>query len=277
MFRSVSKLGIRNLSRSIFIKNNAKNREDRCDWKFIVLCDLSWLINLVELSPTIFGTLVKRYKRFLADVELDDGTVITAHCPNTGRMTTCAEAGYRVVLSDSDNPKRKYRYTWELVHNGNCWICVNTGRANEMAFEAVSKGWIPELAGYEDVVREQKFGNSRFDLLLKTGDKLCYVEVKNVTLLAEDGMVAFPDAVTERGRKHLNELIEVVRARHRAAMLFVIPRADGTGFRAAHEIDPKYAAALKDAVEGGVEVYAWQADVSPTDIKLNRPVSVEFV
>jgi sugar fermentation stimulation protein A len=224
--------------------------------------------------PLFFGTLIKRYKRFLADVELDDGTVITAHCPNTGRMTTCAEPGWRVALSDSQNPKRKYRHTWELVHNGDCWICVNTGRANEMAFEAVSNGWIPELAGYDEVVREQEFGNSRFDLLMKTGGELCYVEVKNVTLLADDGCYAFPDAVTERGRKHLNELIEVVKAGHRAAMLFVIPRSDGTAFRAAHEIDPHYAAALQAAAASGVELHAWQADVSPEEIRLIR--AVEF-
>ena len=226
----------------------------------------------MNLPPVIFGTLIKRYKRFLADVELEDGSVITAHCPNTGRMTTCAEPGWRVALSDSNNPKRKYRYTWELVHNGDCWICVNTGRANQIAFEAVSKGWIPELVGYDQVIREQKFGNSRFDLLLKKGDELCYVEVKNVTLLADDGTYAFPDAVTERGRKHLNELIDVVKAGYRAAMLFVIPRSDGTTFRAAHEIDPKYAEALKMALSRGVEAYAWGAAVSPEQITLTKPV-----
>jgi len=144
----------------------------------------------MNLPPLIFGTLIRRYKRFLADVELEDGTEITAHCPNTGRMTTCAEPGWRVALSDSHNPKRKCRYTWELVHNGACWICVNTGRANAMAFEAVSKGWIPELSGYGEVLREQTFGDSRFDLLLKNGDQLCYVEVKSVTLLADDGFYA---------------------------------------------------------------------------------------
>ena len=127
-------------------------------------------------QPLLFGTLIKRYKRFLADVELDDGSIITAHCPNTGRMTTCAEPGWRVALSDSQNPKRKYPFTLELVHNGTCWICVNTGRANQIAVEAVSKGWIPELSGYAEVLREKKFGNSRFDLLLKNGDDdLCYV------------------------------------------------------------------------------------------------------
>lgn len=226
----------------------------------------------MNLPPTIRGTLIKRYKRFLADVELEDGSVITVHCPNTGRMTTCAEPGWRVALSDSNNPKRKYRYTWELVHNGTCWICVNTGRANQIAFEAVSKGWIPDLAGYDEVIREQKFGNSRFDLLLKTDDELCYVEVKSVTLLAADGCYAFPDAVTERGQKHLNELIDVVNAGHRAAMLYVILRSDGTTFRAAHEIDPEYSLALKKARSAGVEVYASNADVSPSEIRLLEPV-----
>lgn len=227
----------------------------------------------MNLPPTITGTLIKRYKRFLADVELEDGSVITVHCPNTGRMTTCAEPGWKVVLSDSHNPKRKYRYTWELVHNGDCWICVNTGRANEMAFEAVSKGLIPELTGFSEVLREQKFGNSRFDLLLKKGGELCYVEVKNVTLLADDGSYAFPDAVTERGRKHLNELIEVIHTGHRAAMLFVIPRSDGSSFRAAHEIDPKYAEALKAAQAAGVEIYAWSAEVTPESVTLTSAVS----
>jgi sugar fermentation stimulation protein A len=228
----------------------------------------------MTLPPVIFGTLIKRYKRFLADVELEDGTVITVHCPNTGRMTTCAEPGWRVALSDSENPKRKYRYTWELVHNGNCWICVNTGRANQMAYEAVSKGWIPALSGYSEVIREQKFGTSRFDLLLKSGNDLCYVEVKSVTLLTDDGCYAFPDAVTERGRKHLNELVDVVKAGHRAAMLFVISRSDGTTFRAAHEIDPQYAEALDAALAGGVEAHAWRAAVSPEEIALKN--AVEF-
>lgn len=223
-------------------------------------------------APLIFGTLLRRYKRFLADVELDDGTVVTAHCPNTGRMTTCAEPGWRVALSDSGNPKRKYRYTWELVHNGQCWICVNTGRANEVAFEAVSKGWIPALSGYAEVLREQTFGNSRFDLLLRSGGELCYVEVKSVTLLAADGCHAFPDAVTERGRKHLDELVDVVKAGHRAAMLYVVPRSDGTAFRAAREIDPQYAAALGVAKAAGVEVYVWRADVSTGGFRLVAPV-----
>ena len=223
----------------------------------------------------IFGTLIMRYKRFLADVELDDGSVITVHCPNTGRMTTCAEPGWRVALSDSHNPKRKYRFTWELVHNGSCWICVNTGRANEVAAEAVAKGTLSGFAGYAEVLREQTFGNSRFDLLLRTGDELCYVEVKSVTLLASDGCYAFPDAPTERGRKHLNELVEVVKAGHRAAMLFVVLRSDGTTFRVANEIDPEYAEALDAAVAADVEVHVWRASVSPVGIRFAEKVEME--
>ncbi|MCF7849079.1 MAG: DNA/RNA nuclease SfsA [Kiritimatiellales bacterium] len=225
-------------------------------------------------APLIQGRLLKRYKRFLADVELDDGTVITAHCPNTGRMTTCAEPGWRVALSESGNPKRKYRHTWELVHNGTCWIGVNTGRANALAAEAIHAGLIPELAGYDEVLREQRFGNSRFDLLLRGEGSSCYVEVKSVTLVAGDGCYIFPDAVTERGRKHLNELVNAVRAGYRAVMLFVIQRPDGTAFRAAEEIDPDYAAALKNAAENGVELLAWRADVSPDELRLVLPVPI---
>ncbi len=223
-------------------------------------------------TPLLFGTLIRRYKRFLADVELEDGSVITVHCPNTGRMTGCAEPGWRVALLDSHNPKRKYRFTWELVHNGTGWICVNTGRANGIAFEAISNGTLSELADYTEVLREQTFGNSRFDLLLRAEGSLCYVEVKSVTLLADDGCYAFPDAPTERGRKHLDELVEVIKAGHRAAMLFVILRSDGATFRAAHEIDSKYEEALMAAVAAGVEVHAWRADVSPEEIRLIEPV-----
>lgn len=222
--------------------------------------------------PIIYGTLLRRYKRFLADIEFDDGAIITAHCPNTGRMTSCAQPGWRVALTESNNPKRKYRHTWELVHNGTCWICVNTNRANQIAFEAISDGVIPALSGFTDVLREQTFGNSRFDLLLRTKENLCYVEVKNVTLVTPDGTYAFPDAVTERGKKHLAGLIDVIKQGHRAAMLFVIPRSDAKTFRPAHEIDPAYATELARAKASGVEIYAWQADVSPEEIRLSAPV-----
>lgn len=223
----------------------------------------------------LFGTLIKRYKRFLADVELDDGRVITVHCPNTGRMTTCAEAGWRVALLDSHNPKRKYRFTWELVHNGAGWICVNTGRANQLAFEAISAGLIPAFSGYDEVLREQTFGNSRFDLLLQRGEERCYVEVKSVTLLMPEGCYGFPDAITDRGQKHLKELVKAVKAGYRAAMLFVILRSDGSHFRVAHEIDPTYAELLRLASASGVEMYAWRAVVSPEEMRIYEAVKLQ--
>lgn len=226
-------------------------------------------------APLRFGTLIERHHRFLAEVVLDSGERVTAHCPNTGRMTTCATPGWRVALSEHDNPKRKYRYTWELVHNGSCWIGVHTGRANELAAEAVAAGTIPSLAGYPEILREQSFGRSRFDLLLKRGDARCYVEVKNVTLVASDGCYAFPDAVTVRGRKHLEELATAVTAGHRAAMLFVVARSDGTRLRAAREIDPAYADALAAAQAVGVELHAWRAQIAPEGMRLVAPVTID--
>lgn len=225
-------------------------------------------------SPLTTGTLIRRYKRFLADIELDSGEVITAHCPNTGRMTTCAEPGYRVALSKSDNPKRKYAYTWELAHNGTCWIGVNTARTNALAAEAIETGIITELQGYDELLREQPFGKSRLDLLLKKGAEHCYVEVKNVTLVMDDGCYAFPDAVTARGTKHLHELIDIVQAGHRAVMLFVVQRADGTTFRPAHEIDPSYTEALQKADDSGVKILVYQSELSPTRAQLVRPVKM---
>lgn len=225
-------------------------------------------------APLTFGTLIRRYKRFLADIELDDGQLITAHCPNTGRMTTCAKPGWKVALSTSDNPKRKYRHTWELVHNGQCWISVNTGRTNAIAAEAILNDLIPELTGYPELLREQTFGNSRFDLLLRNEDQLCYVEVKSVTLVDSDGCYIFPDAPTERGRKHLKELAQAKATGHRAVMLFVIQRSDGSGFRPASEIDPAYASGLKQSIVAGVEAYAWQAEISPEGILLQHSVPV---
>lgn len=222
-------------------------------------------------APLLFGTLVRRYKRFLADVDLDDGTRLTALCPNTGSMRTCATPGYRVALSRSDNPERKYAHTWELVHNGACWIGINTGRTNALAREAIEAGRVPELGGYPELKAEQKYGKaSRIDLLLSDGPRRCYVEVKNVSLLAGDGHYAFPDAVTERGRKHLDELTRMVREGHRAAMLYVVQRRDGDRFRLAAEIDPEYARAFDQARKAGVEALAYGADVSPDGMALAR-------
>ena len=223
----------------------------------------------------IEGILLKRYKRFLADVKLVDGQFVTAHCPNSGSMKTCKEPGWKVLLSKSNNPTRKLKYTWEMVHNGTCWIGINTQLPNKIAIEAIENQIIPELNGYDEIQSEKKYGkNSRIDILLKGKSGACYVEVKNVTLVEADGFYKFPDAVTERGKKHLYELLEMVKTGHRAVMLFVIQRSDGTTFKPADHIDPEYARVLKDVYHQGVEILAYQANVSPTEIKIQ--ISIPF-
>ncbi len=225
-------------------------------------------------TPLVFGTLLRRYKRFIADVRLADGTVVSAHCPNTGSMISCNEPGWRVGLTRADRPSRRLKFTWELVHNGRCWIGVNTGLANKVALEGIRSGGIPELSGYPQIETERPYGvNSRIDILLRHDAGSCYVEVKSVTLVGEDGRYCFPDSVTERGRKHLVELTRCVAAGHRAVMLYIVQRSDGTSFRPAHEIDPAYAQALGAAVRAGVEVLSYRADVSVTGVRLAGPVT----
>ena len=227
----------------------------------------------MEFTDTLIpGKLIKRYKRFLADVELEDETLVTAHCPNSGRMTDCQGDGWPVLLSPANNPKRKLKYTWELVHNGNCWICVNTQRANEVAFEAVCQNKIAELTGYKNIDREKKYGkNSRIDILLSNPDELCYVEVKSVSL-TNNGLYTFPDAPTERGRKHLDELMDMKKQGHRSVMLFVVMRSDGEGFEAAAHIDPKYAEKLEEAKSKGVEVLVYGTEIDESSILVSERV-----
>ena len=225
-------------------------------------------------KPLIEGILLKRYKRFLADIKLDNGQYITAHCPNSGSMKTCKEPGWKVLVSESNNPNRKLKYTWEMVHNGKCWIGINTQIPNKVAREAIQNGVVPELIGYDKIQSEVKYGkNSRIDILLSGNKGTCYVEVKNVTLVEADGYYKFPDAVTERGHKHLYELLEMVKTGHRAVMLYVVQRSDGTTFKPADHIDPEYASALKEVHQQGVEILVYQADVSPAEIKLNSAIS----
>ena len=219
------------------------------------------------------GTLIKRYKRFMADVKLDDGSIVTAHCPNSGSMKTCNQTGWNVLLSKSNNPNRKLKYTWELVHNEKCWIGINTHLANKLAVEAIQNGWIPELSGYTKLETEKKYGqNSRIDILLTSSKQTCYVEVKNVTLVEDDGFYTFPDSVTSRGLKHLHELAEMVRQGHRTVMLYAIQRSDGTLFKPARHIDPDYAKALKEVNNQGVEILAYRADINPDAITLKHPL-----
>ena len=230
----------------------------------------------MRLPPLLPGILIKRYKRFLADIKLTNGHTITAHCPNSGSMITCAEPGWKVMISKADNPNRKLKYTWELVHNGKCWISVNTIRTNRVGREAIEKGRIPELSGYIDIRSEVKYGtNSRVDFLLSAPDKSdCYVEIKSVTLVREDGYYKFPDSVTSRGSKHLRELIKVKGKDKRAVMLYIIQRSDGTLFAPARNIDPEYAQGLIKAHKAGVEILVYGTRITRKSITLAGPIRI---
>ena len=218
------------------------------------------------------GILIKRYKRFMADIKLDSGEIVTAHCPNSGSMKTCNEPGWKVLLSESSNPKRKLKYTWEMVHNGTCWIGINTHLANKLAAEAIQNGTIQELQGYSELRTEVKYGsNSRVDILMSSGEDKCYVEVKNVTL-AEEGIYKFPDSVTSRGQKHLQELQNMMKLGHRAVMLYAIQRTDGAVFQPAAEIDPLYAEMLIKAHAQGLEILPYTANLSPQEIFLEQKI-----
>ena len=221
--------------------------------------------------PLLSGTLIKRYKRFLADVRLGDGREITVHCPNSGTMKTCAEPGRPVIVSDSQNPARKLRYTWEMIQMGRTWVGVNTMNPNAAVPEFIKAGKIPELAGYASLKREVKYGkNSRIDALLSGGAKArpeCYVEIKNTTM-RDGNFAAFPDACTERGQKHLEELTRMVEQGKRAVMFFFIGRSDCKHFRPADEIDPRYGAALRLAAARGVELLAYRMKFTPHRIEL---------
>jgi sugar fermentation stimulation protein A len=225
-------------------------------------------------QPLFHGTLIRRYQRFLADVELDDGSLVTAHTPNTGSMQGCAVPGSRVILSLSGNPTRKYPHSWELVHADGVWVGINTMWPNLLAREAIADGTITELAGYPSIRAEVPYGEgSRIDLLLSGDRGLCYVEVKNVTLV-QQGCALFPDAVSARGQKHLRELMQVVRQGHRGVNLFVVQRGDGESVRPADLIDPAYGAQLREAARAGVELLAYRASVTPAEIRLEHRLAV---
>lgn len=231
----------------------------------------------MQFTPSLVpATLIKRYKRFLADVTLADGSEVTVHCPNTGAMTGCAEPGMQVWLSKSANPKRKYAYTWELsVSAQQHWICVNTQRANHMAAEALNARQISELADYTRVTAEVPYGSekSRVDFLLQ-GDGLvdCYVEVKSVTLL-QDGLGAFPDAVSKRGQKHLRELTELVRQGKRAVMLYMVMHTGIEKLNLHSQIDPDYSAFLQQARQAGVRVICYSCNISQEKMLLNQSLT----
>ncbi len=228
-------------------------------------------------TPLVEGRLIRRYKRFLADVELADGSTLTAHTPNTGSLAGCCIPGSRVWLRDSGNPERKYRFGWELVEpRPGVLVGINTGLPSVLVREALAEQRVRELKGYEQVRPEVKYGkeNSRIDLLLTgQGRPDCYVEIKNVTL-AENGIAFFPDAVSTRAAKHLRELEHVVATGGRGVILFCVQRSDTGEVRPADHIDPDYGKALRHALAHGVEAVALAARVAPEGVALETRLEV---
>ncbi len=200
------------------------------------------------------GKFIRRYKRFLTDVELDDGQIVTAHCTNTGSLASCLIPGAEVLLTPSNNPHRKTRFTWESIRIGDIWVGVNTSVPNKLIYNALKENLIPELTGFHTVKPEVKFQQSRFDLYLENEREKMFAEIKNVTY-REGDFALFPDAPTQRGLKHLKELVSAVEQGYRAAIIFAIARPDARIFAPAAHVHPDYALMLKQAVDTGVEIY----------------------
>lgn len=217
-------------------------------------------------NSLVHGRLVKRYKRFLADVTLDNNQLVTAHCTNSGSMKSCLEEGAEVYLSPVNDPKRKTKFTWEMIKIDGNWVGINTSMPNMLAFEWIKNGVIPGLEGYTHVKREVTFGDSRFDIFAENESERCFVEVKNVTM-KEGDFALFPDAKTTRGQKHLETLIKVKKSGIRAVMLYVVQRIDVNRFAPAWDIDPQYAKVLQKAYSEGVEVIPLQVQVLPSGFK----------
>ncbi len=232
----------------------------------------------MRFEPSLIeGRLIRRYKRFLADIELASGETITAHCANPGAMTTCAVPGSRVWLSISDNPKRKLAHSWELAEVGPDMLSVNTSIANRLVGAALDAGEIEGLNDYETVEREVKCGASRLDFRLSRADRpACWVEVKTVTLRDKAGVCSFPDSVTVRGRRHLEELAELLDSGARAVLLFVCARTNTTSIRPATEIDPGYAETLAKVACKGVEIIALSTRITTSSIELADPIPVSL-
>jgi sugar fermentation stimulation protein A len=223
-------------------------------------------------SPLLPGTLLQRYQRFLADIRLSSGELITAHCPNTGRMLTCSAPGSRVMLSRAANPKRKYPLTLEMVEAGSGWVGVNTARTNGLVREAIENGQIAEFREVVRIIPEvSPTPGTRLDLQLCQVTGSTFLEIKHCSL-AEDGCAMFPDAVTVRGTKHLRTLASLVAAGHPAAVFFLVERMDADRFAPASHIDPEYSKALSRAVADGVQVLVYQAQVTPAGIDIVKPL-----
>ena len=224
----------------------------------------------------VSGKFQKRYKRFFADVELETGEVVTAHCRNPGRMTSCLGDGWPVLMTNATNPKRKLKYTLEYMYNGDTWIGVNTNQANKIVEKALKDYKIDELGDYTAVKKEVAYSEkSRVVFLLEYGCQIggaaYYLEVKSVTLL-EDGSYKFPDAPSERARKHLHELRAMVDSGHRAGILFLVQRDDGGVFKPADQIDPQYAELLTEVTKNGVDIMVYSTTMGPLGRELDKQV-----
>lgn len=224
--------------------------------------------------PLTTATFIKRYKRFLVDVKLDDGSILTVHCPNTGSMRSCSTPGSLVAISRSDNTNRKYPHTLEMVETNSTWVGVNTARTNALVAEAIAEGRIDEFQDIDSIRQEVKVSDkSRLDLAVYRNQAVTYIEIKNCSLV-ENGCAMFPDAITERGTKHLHELMTLHSDGHGTCIFFLVQRMDTDCFAPAGHIDPIYSNTLKEASQRGVLVLAYQAIVSPAGIEIVRKLPV---
>ena len=228
-------------------------------------------------DPLLRGTLVKRYKRFMADVVLESGDTVTAHCANTGAMLGVQNPGSEVWLSPARNPDRKLKFTWEMIRIGEGLVGINTAHPNKIVAEAIEAGKIPELSGYGDLRREVKYGtNSRIDILLsEDGKPDCYVEIKNVHLMRDTGVAEFPDSVSTRAAKHQGELANMVEQGARSVTVYLCQREDCDSFRLAADIDPDYARAVKDAKQRGVEAICYACALTPEAISVSHRLEMK--
>ena len=228
----------------------------------------------MKLKNLLSGVFIKRYKRFLVDVILKSKK-LTVHCPNSGSMLGLLSEGNNVWISKSDNLKRKLQYTLEIIQVNKTMIGVNTFNTNKIVFEALSKGKIKELLKYDKIESEVKFGsNSRFDFLLSNKKEKCLLEVKNVTLSRNRSIAEFPDAITSRGKKHLDELIKAKSKGYESFMLFVIQRNDCESFKISRDIDPVYYETLNKAKKNGVKMLCYDCKINNKEVKLNKKINI---
>ncbi len=229
----------------------------------------------MDYPPLVKGKFLKRYKRFLTDIQLPDNQVVVAHCTNSGSLKSCLIPNADVMLRPVDNPNRKTRYTWEMIKIGDGWVSVNTNLANDLAEEFLKNNLIPALPKYDIVKREVKFDDSRFDFYAENSTEKAFIEVKNVTL-KEGDYAKFPDAKTTRGQKHLQTLMKARKEGYRAVMLYIVPRMDVKIFAPAKDIDPVYARLLKEAYESGVEIIPVQVKITPQKAEFHKILDFEL-